>query len=46
MLTQLLDNNLSLIENLSMDHVQAFVRLIRTKGKQTRLLDFLRALCR
>ena len=45
MLTQLLDNNLTLIETLSMEHVQTFVRLIRAKGKQTRFLDFLRALC-
>lgn len=44
-LTELLNNNLVLIENLSMDHVTAFVALIRSKGKKPRYLDFLRALC-
>ena len=44
-LTELLNNNLALIETLSMDHVQAFVTLIRTKGKHPQYLNFLRALC-
>lgn len=44
-LTELLTNNITLLEQLPAAHVKAFVNLIKTKGKRSLYLEFLSGLC-
>ena len=44
-LTQLLTNNLQLLERLQVDQINVFLQFIRESGKKPEFLDFLAALC-
>ena len=44
-LTQLLTNNLQLLEQLQVEQVNVFLQFIRVHGKRPEFLDFLAALC-